>query len=97
MYRLIVESLLGLHLEVNKLRFKPCLPAEWSTFRIHYRYRETFYHITIHNHGAGAVVCRVALDGVQLSDDFVTLVDDGRDHEIELEMRPSELQKPDVL
>ena len=27
LYRLIVESLLGLRLEVDKLRFKPCLPA----------------------------------------------------------------------
>ena len=28
MYRLIVESLLGLRLEVDKLRFTPCLPAD---------------------------------------------------------------------
>ena len=27
MYRLIVESLLGLTLETNKLSFTPCLPA----------------------------------------------------------------------
>ena len=91
MYRLIVESLLGLHLEVDKLRFTPCLPAEWTEFQIHYRYRETFYHITIHNHGAGATVCRLTLDGAELSDDFITLVDDGQDHEIEVEMRPSEI------
>jgi cellobiose phosphorylase len=96
MYRLIVESLLGLHLEVNKLRITPCLPVEWTKFQIHYRYRETFYHITVHNNVADAAVGRVALDGVELSDDFITLVDDGRDHEIELEMRPSEFQKPDV-
>ena len=30
MYRLITESLLGLHLEVDKLRFAPCLPANWA-------------------------------------------------------------------
>ena len=91
MYRLIVESLLGLHLEVNKLRIAPCLPVEWNKFQIHYRYRETYYHITLHHHGAGATVCRIALDGVELSDDFILLVDDGRDHEVELEMRPSEI------
>ena len=52
MYRLITESLLGLRLEVDKLRFAPCLPAEWTSFKIHYRYRETFYHITIRNGGS---------------------------------------------
>ena len=47
MYRFIVESLLGLKLEVDKLRFAPCLPADWKPFKVHYRYRETLYHITI--------------------------------------------------
>ena len=47
MYRLIVESLLGLRLEADKLRFEPCLPAEWEMFKVHYRYRETIYHITV--------------------------------------------------
>jgi cyclic beta-1,2-glucan synthetase len=47
MYRLILESLLGLRLDVDKLRFEPCLPAHWPSFRIHYRYRETQYHIVV--------------------------------------------------
>ena len=33
MYRLITESLLGLHLEVDQLRFAPCLPADWKRSR----------------------------------------------------------------
>ena len=47
MYRLIVESLLGLRLEVDKLHVAPCLPADWKGFTLHYRYRETVYHITV--------------------------------------------------
>ena len=31
MYRLITESLLGLRLEVDKLRFAPCLPPDWPS------------------------------------------------------------------
>jgi cyclic beta-1,2-glucan synthetase len=88
MYRLIVESLLGLHWEVDRLRVTPCLPAEWDKLQIHYRFRETFYHITIHNHGPGSTTCRLTLDGSDLPDDYIPLVDDGRDHEIEIEMRP---------
>ena len=45
--RLIVESLLGLRLEVDKLYFAPCLPADWKAFTMHYRYRETVYHIVV--------------------------------------------------
>ena len=40
MYRLIVESLLGLRLEVDTLHITPCLPASWKGFTLHYRYRE---------------------------------------------------------
>ena len=47
MYRLILESLLGLRLETDKLHFAPCLPLEWESFKMHYRYRETVYHITV--------------------------------------------------
>ena len=61
MYRLIVESLLGLQPEVDKLRFAPCLPADWTDFKIHYRYRETFYHVTVHQ--APDADPHAALDG----------------------------------
>jgi cellobiose phosphorylase len=91
MYRLIVESLLGLHLEVDKLRITPCLPAEWTEVKIHYRYHETFYHITIHGHGANTTVCRLLLDGAELFDGFVPLIDDGQNHQIEVEMQPSRI------
>jgi cellobiose phosphorylase len=86
MYRLITESLLGITLQVDKLRFTPRLPAAWSTFRVHYRFRETFYHITVTNAGNGATVRRLALDGMELSDDFILLVDDHRSHEIEVDL-----------
>jgi cellobiose phosphorylase len=47
MYRLIVESLLGLKLETDKLSFSPCIPAKWDGFTVHYRFRETIYHIQV--------------------------------------------------
>jgi hypothetical protein len=31
----------------RRLRFAPCLPADWAEFKVHYRYRETAYHITV--------------------------------------------------
>jgi cellobiose phosphorylase len=83
MYRLIIESLLGLRIETDKLRFEPCLPAEWDTFKVHYRYRETIYHITVlqrrDNSGAS-----VTVDGVELSGKTISLVDDRQEHAVEV-------------
>jgi cellobiose phosphorylase len=80
MYRLIVESLLGLRLEVDKLRFTPCLPADWEGFKMHYRYRETVYHITVLQTPAGNGEMRVSVDGVEQHDKTIPLVDDRKEH-----------------
>jgi cellobiose phosphorylase len=83
MYRLIVESLLGLRLEVDKLRFTPCLPADWEGFTMHYRYRETVYHIAVMQTRAGNNdKMTVTVDGVEQQDQAVALVDDHREHSV---------------
>jgi cyclic beta-1,2-glucan synthetase len=84
MYRLIVESLLGLSLEVDKLRFTPCLPADWEGFKMHYRYRETVYHITVLQTPAGSGEMRVTADGMEQPDKTIPLVDDHREHWVEV-------------
>jgi cellobiose phosphorylase len=91
LYRLIVESLLGLKLEVDKLRFAPCLPADWGSFKLDYRYRETVYHITVlQTQAADSSMdsrTRVTVDGVELQDEAVPLVDDRLDHAVEVKIR----------
>jgi cellobiose phosphorylase len=84
MYRLIVESLLGLKLEENRLNFAPCLPADWKTYQIHYRYRETVYHITVLQTHAAKGGITVTVDGVDQDDDSIPLVDDRKEHRIEV-------------
>src|SRR5947208_2229878 len=76
MYRLITESLLGLRLDVDKLRFEPCLPPGWASLKIHYRYRETVYHITLRRIGAGSVIQRIMLDGTEHAEKYLPLIDD---------------------
>jgi cellobiose phosphorylase len=86
MYRLIVETLLGIKLEVDKLRIAPCIPAHWESYKIHYRYRETVYHITIKRiDETSDHVIRITLDGSVVKD-TVPLVDDCRDHHVEVEL-----------
>jgi cellobiose phosphorylase len=84
MYRLILESLLGLRLEKDKLRIAPCLPADWETFKVHYRYRETVYHIGVLQTRAGNGEMSVIVDGVEQPDKTIPLVDDRKEHTAEV-------------
>jgi cellobiose phosphorylase len=84
MYRLIVESLLGLRLEVDKLHVAPCLPADWEAFKVHYRYRETVYHIDVLQTREDKGVVSVTVDGVERHDRVIPLVDDRQEHSVEV-------------
>ncbi len=88
MYRLILESLLGLRLEVNKLYFTPCIPADWKTFQVHYRFRETVYHILISQTRTAAAEkigeMSVIVDGVERQDKAIPLVDDHQGHSVQV-------------
>jgi cyclic beta-1,2-glucan synthetase len=84
MYRLIVESLLGLRLEVDKLHFAPCLPADWKEFKIHYRYRETVYHIAVLQTVAAKAGMNVTVDGIERDDNAIPLADDRQEHSVEV-------------
>jgi cyclic beta-1,2-glucan synthetase len=86
MYRLIVESLLGLRLEVDSLSFAPVLPADWEGFTLHYRYRETVYHIAVLRTQPGDGPTSVIVDGVEQQDKTIPLVDDHREHAVEVKI-----------
>jgi cyclic beta-1,2-glucan synthetase len=86
MYRLILESLLGITLEADKMRFAPCLPANWEMFKLHYRYRKTAYHITVRQTLGANNKTSVMLDGVEQLGDAVALVDDGFEHAMEVRL-----------
>jgi cellobiose phosphorylase len=87
MYRLIVESLLGLKLDMDKLRFAPCLPVRgWETFKVLYRYRETVYHIIFQQTHDLTGEMLVKLDGQVLKDKAIPLVDDHQEHKVEVQI-----------
>jgi cellobiose phosphorylase len=84
LYRLIMESLLGLHLEGNKLCFVPCFPPDWKGFSVHYRYWETVYHIAVRRTPSVDDQAGVTLDGVEQPEPSIPLVDDHREHSVEV-------------
>jgi cellobiose phosphorylase len=85
MYRLIIESLIGWRQEGQQLWFEPRLPANWREFRVHYRYRETFYHITFTS--GGNTVTEISVDNAVQSNHRITLEDNRRDHAVIVKMR----------
>jgi cyclic beta-1,2-glucan synthetase len=84
MYRLLVETLLGLNLEGEKLTLKPRLPEAWPSYQIDYRYRSSVYHITIVRGGGEADgKLRLSIDGKEIAGASIPLVDDGKEHGVE--------------
>jgi cellobiose phosphorylase len=88
MYRLLIETLLGVNLEGDRLRLAPRLPKSWPSFKIHYRYRQTVYHITIARLAAdSAGASLLFLDGQEIFGDTIPLLDDRCEHMAELKVR----------
>jgi cellobiose phosphorylase len=84
MYRLILESLLGVRLEVDTLHFAPCLPVDWPSYTMDYRFHETVHHIVVTATGTACGVRSVTVDGLLQPDRTVHLVNDHREHNVEV-------------
>ena len=86
LYRLIVESIIGLHLDAGKLRFVPCLPAKWESLEVAYRYGETVYNIQMRNVAGRGGDMQVTLDGIVQAGQSIALTDDGVRHQVVVEL-----------
>ncbi|PHQ24178.1 cyclic beta 1-2 glucan synthetase [Marinobacter guineae] len=87
MYRLTVETLLGLRLEVDHLRIAPCVPADWEGYKIHYRFGNTVYHISVRRTGeASGQVTRITVDGTEQPDTRIPLIDDRQEHFVDVDL-----------
>jgi cellobiose phosphorylase len=65
---------------LDKLHFAPCIPADWKSFRVDYRYYETTYHIEIRRAASGSAKTSITVDGMVQPQPFLVLVNDFRDH-----------------
>ncbi len=86
MYRLIVESLLGLRLETDQLYIEPCIPSDWISYKIHYRYRQTMYHIMVNQLHEGNAKFTLKVDGIEYQHKFIRLIDDHQEHNAEVSL-----------
>lgn len=82
MYRLIIESLLGIQLKVDLLYIKPSLPEDWKEFSIQYLYRSAKYNIIVTKISAGNGMKNITVDGVIQKESVIHLSDDHKEHSV---------------
>jgi cyclic beta-1,2-glucan synthetase len=85
LHRAGLESILGLHVQGNRLRITPCIPSRWPGFELVYRHRSTRYEIVVANpDGVGQGIAYLEVDGQRLpaGSEMIALVDDGATHRV---------------
>ena len=85
LYRLGLEAILGVCRQGPVLRLDPCIPETWPTYHVHYRLGQAIYLIEVLNpERLNRGVKQVSLDGRPLPDGLIPLVDDGREHQVQV-------------
>jgi len=87
MYIVALEDILGFKIEKNTLLIDPCIPKNWAEFSIRYRYNSSTYNIKVINFNkVNKGVSKIYLDNNLIEDKSIKLIDDGKEHEIVVEM-----------
>jgi cyclic beta-1,2-glucan synthetase len=89
MYRLGIEAILGVSKQGNTLKIDPCIPKVWPGFKVTYCFGAACYLIHVENpERVNRGIVQVLLDGKVMHDNLIPLVDDGRQHEVNIVMGP---------
>ncbi len=90
MYRVAIETILGIELRGSRLRLAPCIPARWPEFAVVLRQQGTTWKIVVKNpQGLERGRCLTTVDGRPVSKDEVLLEKDGKEHLVEVELQPA--------
>ena len=82
MYRLGIEAILGITRVGNSLHINPCIPHTWPGFGVDYHFGTARYKISVENpNGVNHGIEQVVLDGNQMTEKIIPMVDDGQTHE----------------
>jgi cyclic beta-1,2-glucan synthetase len=85
MYRVGIESILGLRRRGATFEMDPCIPSSWGEYAITWRFGGTRYEIAVTNPERRCRgVAEAALDGEPVDPRAIPLVDDGGVHQVRL-------------
>ncbi|MCL4393717.1 MAG: hypothetical protein M1482_02705 [Chloroflexi bacterium] len=83
MYRVGLETILGIRRTRKGLQIEPCIPGHWKDYQVTYRNGESTLHIRVLNpSGVNRGVKQVTLDGAALPGKEIPLPGDGGNHQI---------------
>ena len=78
---------MGLNIENGVLRINPCIPKDWKEYSIRYKFGNSIYNIKVKNpEEKNTGVKEMLLNGKEIKDLQIKLVDDGNINEIEVIM-----------
>ena len=87
MYQVGIGDILGFQKIHNRLIINPCIPEDWSGFEIKYRFGDSQYRIEVQNpQRIQQGVKRIVLNGRQLDEPAIPLINDGKEYHIVVEM-----------
>jgi cyclic beta-1,2-glucan synthetase len=83
LYRVGLESILGLRRRGEVFEVDPCIPSSWPEYTVRWRFGRTLYEIVVanpsrQNRGVGTA----ELDGVEVDARAIALTDDGGTHHV---------------
>ena len=86
LYRAGLESILGFRVRGTMLSIDPCIPRNWPSYSINFRYRSATYQIRVNNpSGVSRGVASVSLDDRFLANlAIIPLADDGTAHQVDI-------------
>jgi cyclic beta-1,2-glucan synthetase len=95
MYRVAVESILGLRLRGDRLTLVPCIPKAWDGYEIAIRRGRTTWRIRLRNEQpVDSKNVELLIDGLAMPAEGIQLVDDGREHIVEASLRSIATPEP---
>jgi cyclic beta-1,2-glucan synthetase len=97
MYRLGLESILGLRQRGRSFSVAPCIPGSWNGFVVRWRHGASLYEITVENPGRrNHGVAEALLDGARVEPRAIPLVDDGAVHRLRVVMGEPAPEAPPI-
>ena len=65
-YKAGVEYILGIKIEKGILKINPCIPKDWKTFSVRYKWKNTLYNILVKNPNGNEIgVKKIVIDGIE--------------------------------
>lgn len=82
MYQAGLEYVLGVRRQADRLIIDPCVPPDWNSFQVTYRFGHAVYVIDVHCEGTISERQVWMVDGHQQGFAYLELVDDGKTHQV---------------